>query len=123
MSTLLFFVIGEYAPGVTPSTAHGPFTPAFHRATEIVGKRWTGAILYSLYFGRSRFSELTAAVPGLSGRLLSERLKELEAEGIVRRTVFPETPVRIEYQLTEKGRALGGVLRALDLWSQTWMPG
>ncbi|MBB5235438.1 winged helix-turn-helix transcriptional regulator [Deinococcus budaensis] len=98
-----------------------PFSAAFHHATDLVGKRWTGAILFSLFHGRTRFSELAAAVPGLSGRLLSERLKEFEAEGLLTRTVTPETPVRITYHLTAKGRALGGVLRHLDVWAQTWL--
>ncbi|MDQ3958465.1 MAG: winged helix-turn-helix transcriptional regulator, partial [Actinomycetota bacterium] len=58
--------------------------------------------------------------PGLSDRLLSERLKELEHEGIVERTVTPSTPVRIEYRLTDKGRALASVVRAVADWAETW---
>src|ERR671915_464722 len=80
-----------------------PLCPAYTRAIEIVGKRWTGAIIRALLSGSTRFSEILAAVPGLSDRLLSERLKELEAEGIVARLVTPSTPVRVEYNLTEKG--------------------
>lgn len=72
--------------------------------------------------GRTRFSEITAAVPHLSDRLLSERLKELEAEGIVRRIVYPETPVRIEYLLTDKGAALAEAVEALSKWADTWLP-
>src|SRR6058998_3249362 len=78
----------------------------YHQAVELVGKRWTGAILLVLMEGTLRFSEIKQLVPELSDRLLSERLKELEAEGIVRRKVFDGTPVRVEYALTEKGRAL-----------------
>jgi DNA-binding HxlR family transcriptional regulator len=86
------------------------FCPYFHRAIELIGARWTGAVIRALLADVNHFSELSAAIPGLSDRMLSERLKELEAEGIVVRVVTPSTPVRIEYQLTEKGRALGAVL-------------
>jgi DNA-binding HxlR family transcriptional regulator len=95
--------------------------PLYHRAVELIGRRWTGAILRVLLDGETRFSDLTGAVPGLSDRLLSERLKELEAEQIVVRTVFPETPVRIEYTLTEKGRALGEVMDAIGTWAHRWL--
>ncbi len=71
------------------------FCPNYHRAVELIGRRWTGAILRVLLSGATRFSDVTAAIPGLSDRLLSERLKELEFEGIVTRTVIPATPVRI----------------------------
>jgi DNA-binding HxlR family transcriptional regulator len=97
------------------------FCPVYHHAIELIGRRWTGAILRALFSGETRFSEVTASVPGLSDRLLSERLKELEAEGIVTRTVFPETPVRIEYHLTEKGRALGQVMDAIAQWAEEWV--
>ena len=97
------------------------FCPVYHRAIELIGRRWTGAILRVLLGGPTRFSEIAAAVPGLSDRLLSERLKELEAERIVVRTVYPETPVRIEYALTEKGRDLEGVVTAVSTWAETWV--
>jgi DNA-binding HxlR family transcriptional regulator len=87
---------------------------------EIIGRRWTGAILRSLLAGNHRFSEILMTVPGLSDRLLSERLKELEGEGIVVRKVTPCTPVRIEYGLTEKGRALSGVVRQVSEWAEAW---
>lgn len=97
------------------------FCPVYHRAIELIGRRWTGAILRALLSGETRFSEVTATVPGLSDRLLSERLKELEAEGIVTRTVIPDTPVRIEYHLTDKGRALGQVMEAIAVWAEEWI--
>lgn len=99
-----------------------PYCPAYTRAIEIVGKRWTGAILRALMSGANRFSEVLALVPGLSDRLLSERLKELELEGIVARRVIPDTPVRVEYTLTEKGRDLGEVVRAVAAWATVWSP-
>ena len=96
------------------------FCPVYHRSVELIGRRWTGAILRALMAGVHRFSDLAATVPGMSDRMLSERLKELEAEGVVLRRVIPETPVRIEYELTEKGRALQGVIEALSQWASEW---
>lgn len=95
--------------------------PRFHYAVELIGRRWTGAILRALLDGATRFTDITAAVPGLSDRLLSERLRELEDEEIVTRTVIPEKPVRVEYHLTEKGRALEPVLAAIGTWAEKWI--
>ena len=97
------------------------FCPYYHHAVELIGRRWSGVILRALLAGVERFSDLTAAIPGLSDRLLSERLKELEAEGIVERRVIPETPVRITYHLTEKGRALSTVVEAVSRWAEEWV--
>ena len=72
----------------------------FHRASELIGRRWTGAIIFVLLKSRCRFATLRAAIPDITDRMLSERLQELEQEGIVERTVVPETPVRVEYALT-----------------------
>jgi DNA-binding HxlR family transcriptional regulator len=108
---------------VIPMTGEcSPFCPRYHRAMEILGRRWAGAIIRAMLAGRSHFSEITAVVPGLSDRLLSERLKELEAEEIITRTVIADRPVRIEYHLTEKGKALGNVVSALSEWAETWIP-
>ena len=93
----------------------------YHHAVELVGKRWTGAILFVLMEGPARFSEVKQLVPDLSDRLLSERMKELEAEGIVERHVIDDTPVRVEYSLTEKGVALEPAVRALKTWARAWM--
>jgi len=97
-----------------------PFCPAYTRAIEIIGRRWTGAVVRSLLAGSTRFSEILGDVPGLSDRLLSQRLKELENEGIVERCVTPSTPVRVDYRLTEKGRALGGVVQEVVRWVDVW---
>jgi DNA-binding HxlR family transcriptional regulator len=94
---------------------------AYHHAVELVGKRWTGAILFVLMDGPARFSEVKQLVPDLSDRLLSERMKELESEGIVSRRVVDETPVRVEYSLTVKGEALEPAVRALKVWARTWL--
>lgn len=104
----------------TPAT-NIAICPHFHRAVELIGRRWTGAILSAMLSGASRFTDIVHAVPGLSDRLLSERLKELEAEGIVRRDVHPDTPVRIEYILTDKGRDLSRVTDAVKWWSARWI--
>jgi DNA-binding HxlR family transcriptional regulator len=94
----------------------------YHRAIELVGKRWTGAILLVLLDGPLHFSGIRQLVPELSDRLLSERLKELEAEGIVERRVLDGAPVRVEYSLTAKGRALGPTLGALKDWAHEHLP-
>ena len=87
--------------------------PFYHEAVELVGRRWTGAILRVLMDGPLRFSEIAQAVPELSDRLLSERMKELEARGIVERNVIPGPPLRVEYQLSPHGpRARAGAVRA-----------
>lgn len=93
----------------------------FHRAVELIGGRWTGAVIQLLLNGRMRFAELRGAIPDISDRMLSERLRELEAEGIVARIVVPETPVRVEYELTEKGRALEHALAAVGRWAERWV--
>ena len=98
-----------------------PCCSRYHRAVELVGKRWTGAILLVLMDGPLRFSEIVHLVPDLSDRLLSERLKELEAEEIVERRVHEDSPVRVEYALTDKGRALEPALRALKSWSHSYL--
>jgi DNA-binding HxlR family transcriptional regulator len=97
------------------------FCPLYHRAIEIIGRRWTGAIVRALLAGDTRFSQIRSTVPGLSDRLLSERLKELEAEGIVVRQVHSDPAVRIEYHLTEKGKALGAVVQSASAWAEEWL--
>src|SRR3954469_3867656 len=93
----------------------------FHRASELIGRRWTGAIIFVLLKARCRFATLRDAIPDITDRMLSERLQELEEEGIVERTVVPETPVRVEYALTRKGRELGAVVRAITDWAHDWI--
>ena len=96
--------------------------PRLHEAVELVGKRWTGAILYVLLHGGSmRFSEVAHAVPDLSDRLLSERMKELEERAIVERRVTCTSPARVEYDLTERGRELAPALKELKRWADRWL--
>jgi DNA-binding HxlR family transcriptional regulator len=94
--------------------------PKFEQAMKILSQRWTGLIIHQLLSGPKRFCTIEASIE-ISGRLLSERLKSLEHEGIVNRAVFPETPVRIEYSLTEKGQALEPVLRDIEIWAENWL--
>ena len=111
-------------PAGTPAQTGtlAPVCPAYTRAIEIIGRRWTGAVVRSMLTGSTRFSEILGDVPGLSDRLLSQRLKELEAEGIVERCVTPSTPVRVDYRLTDKGRALGAVVQEVIQWANLWAP-
>src|SRR5438067_1453105 len=93
----------------------------FHHASELIGRRWTGAIIFVLLASRCRFATLRAAIPDITDRMLSERLQELEHEGIVVRIVVPETPVRVEYELTRKGRALASAIDAIVEWAHKWI--
>ena len=94
--------------------------PHFHAAIELIGKRWTGAIVFALTEGPLRFGELAKAVPGLSDRLLSRRLRELEREGLVKREVEPGSPVRVIYSLTEAGADLQPAIAELKKWANRW---
>lgn len=100
---------------------HRPLVCAnFHRAVELIGRRWSGAIIFLLLKGTARFADLRAGIPGITDRMLSERLHELEGEGIVSRTVIPDTPVRVEYALTEKGKGLATVIDSIGAWAHEW---
>src|SRR5215831_3945089 len=104
------------------ATPHTPeLCTRYHRASELIGRRWTGAIIFVLIKTRCRFATLRDAIPDITDRMLSERLQELEEEGIVERTVVPETPVRVEYSLTKKGRALASAIEAISQWADTWV--
>lgn len=110
----------ERGPKGEPATAAGIVCPRFHEAVELVGRRWTGAILFSLIDGPHYFRELLSAVPGVSDRLLSERLRELEAEGLVERSVHEGSPARVSYCLSDSGQALEPALAELYQWAQGW---
>ncbi len=95
--------------------------PKYESAVELLGKKWTGLILRILMGGPRRFSDFRAQAPDLSDRLLSERLKELEDAGIVRREVHDTKPVLIEYALTAKGQALEPVVAEIQEWANHWV--
>jgi DNA-binding HxlR family transcriptional regulator len=99
-----------------------PVCAEFHRTIELIGKRWTGAILAVLMQGPHRFNEILNSVPGLSDRLLTERLRELEDKGIVERRIFAERPVRIEYALTKAGLDLDQLIKVITAWGLKWCP-
>jgi DNA-binding HxlR family transcriptional regulator len=94
----------------------------FHRAIELIGSRWTGAILQTLLQGRTRYAGIRGAIPDITDRMLSERLRTLEAEDLVLRVVIPESPVRVEYELTRKGHELQKALREIGSWAERWIP-
>jgi DNA-binding HxlR family transcriptional regulator len=102
--------------------AHPPqLCRKFHHASEVIGRRWTGAIIYILMRARCRFATLREAIPDITDRMLSERLQELEEEGIVVRTVIPDTPVRVEYALSAKGRGLASTIEAISVWAEKYV--
>jgi DNA-binding HxlR family transcriptional regulator len=94
----------------------------FHTAIELLGRRWTGAVLRALVTGSHRFADIKAAVPNLSDTMLAQRLRELEAAGLVERHVLATSPVRVEYQLTQMGRDVNPILDAVIAWSHRWIP-
>jgi DNA-binding HxlR family transcriptional regulator len=95
--------------------------PKFETAFEILGKRWTGLIIQVLMNGPLRFKDISNMIPGMSDRMLTERFKELEQQGVLVRRVYPEMPIRIEYDLTEKGRALRDVMAEVQKWGDQWL--
>ena len=109
------------SPFAEPAPSHTELCPRYHRAVELIGKRWTGAVVRTLMHGPRRFNELLAAIPGISDRLLTERLRELENETIVRREVRPDSPVRVIYELTKSGRELGPALDEIARWAERWI--
>jgi len=94
----------------------------FHYASELIGRRWNGAIIFMLLKQTCRFATLRDGIPDITDRMLSERLQELEAEGVVDRVVIPETPVRVEYSLTKKGRALAEAIDSIATWAEKYIP-
>jgi DNA-binding HxlR family transcriptional regulator len=95
--------------------------PYYDRAVEIIGRRWAGAVIRVMLAGRSRFSDIRNAIPGITDRVLSHRLRDLEADGLITRHIHDERPVRIEYRLTERGRALAAVVDAISTWANEWL--
>jgi len=96
------------------------FCASYASLMDLLGRRWMGIVLRVLMTGPHRFSEILAAVPGLSDPLLTQRLRELEAKKLVDRRVLPTSPVRVEYELTEAGRDLELAVRTLSQWAEKW---
>jgi DNA-binding HxlR family transcriptional regulator len=97
------------------------YSAPFQRAIELIGKRWSGPIIRALMSRPARFNQLLMGIPGISDRVLTERLRELETEGLVERLVDPGPPVRVSYRLTPRGRALRPVIASIDAWAATWL--
>ena len=98
-----------------------PFCPLYRHAIEMIGRKWSGAILRAMLSGTTQFSEFADVIPGVSDRLISVRLKEFESEGIVERIVIPDKPVRIQYRLTPKGESLGSIVIGVSQWAEQWL--
>ncbi len=101
--------------------SHVDFCPRFSQAMDFIGKRWTGAIIRTLIGGPCRFNELLARVTGISDRILSERLRELESLGIVEREVTPGPPIRVSYELTCSGHELEPIISVIEAWAEKWI--
>jgi DNA-binding HxlR family transcriptional regulator len=99
-----------------------PVCSRFHKAVELIGGRWTGAIIQTLLQGKTRYALIKTAIPDITDRMLSERLRSLESEELLTRRVVPESPVRVEYELTEKGRSLESSLNEIGTWAERWIP-
>jgi DNA-binding HxlR family transcriptional regulator len=97
-----------------------PICPKFEKAFELLGKKWSGLIIKTLLMGPKRFKDITEMIPSISDRILAERFKELEAAGVLERHVYPDIPVRIEYELTEKGKSLQPVMNEVQHWGDQW---
>lgn len=102
--------------------AEARLCPRYHHAVELLGRRWAGAIISILLRGPARYNAIRAEIPDISDRMLAERLKELETEGVLLRTVIPDPPVGVEYRLTDKGRALESAVSAIARWAEKWIP-
>jgi DNA-binding HxlR family transcriptional regulator len=98
-----------------------PVCARFHQAVELIGGRWTGAIIQTLLQGKTRYALIKAAIPDITDRMLSERLRFLESEELVTRRVVPQSPVRVEYELTEKGSSLQSSLHEIGAWAERWI--
>jgi DNA-binding HxlR family transcriptional regulator len=116
----ILFVMAQSAIMEVINMENFHLCPKFESAFELLGKRWTGLIIRTLMSGQKRFTDISEAIPNMSARMLTERFKELENEGIVSRKVYPETPVRIEYELTEKGLELSSVMDEIQKWAEKW---
>ena len=107
---------------VHPATDFHPVCVRFHAAIELIGTRWSGAILRAMFTGQRRYAQIMAAVPGISDTMLAQRLRMLQEQGLIERHVLPTTPVQVEYRLTEMGLALEPVMDAVIAWSHEWIP-
>jgi DNA-binding HxlR family transcriptional regulator len=106
----------------TMNAVHDPSTCAVAATAEIIGAKWTALLVHDLSEGPRRFSELEHSCSGISPRTLAERLRALEQEGIVERRSYPESPPRVEYELTAKGESLLPIIDAMREFGHAWLP-
>lgn len=121
MSRVRLRIMTASRPDPQPVPTSAGCCPLYHEAIELIGKRWTGAALQTLMEGPLRFSEIKAAIPDISDRLLSQRMKELEERGLVARTVRDSSPVRVDYELTDMGHELAPALAEIKAWANRWL--
>lgn len=93
----------------------------YKSAFNILGKKWTGLILRVLQEGPMKFTDISNLIPELSDKMLGERFRELEAQGLITRKVYSTIPVRIEYELTDKGKGLKPAFDEIQKWAETWI--
>jgi DNA-binding HxlR family transcriptional regulator len=99
-----------------------PVCVRFHAAIELIGTRWTGAVLRALFTGQHRYAQIKAAIPGVSDTMLAQRLRALQEQELVERRVLSTTPVQVEYHLTQRGLELEPVLESIITWAHKWIP-
>lgn len=111
----------QLSPASQPPTSDPPAHCPIHHVLSYIGNKWAILILRELFQGNRRTNEFLAALPGISTKTLTARLRELERYGLVTRTVFPEVPPRVEYSLTAKGREIQPIMAALSQVGQHWL--
>ena len=94
--------------------------PKVESSLNMLGKKWVGLIIYTLMSGPKKFSDMEKFIPGLSSRLLNERLKELEKLGVIKKTIYSESAIRIEYEITRKGLDLESTFKNIGEWADKW---
>jgi DNA-binding HxlR family transcriptional regulator len=106
----------------TMNPVHEATSCAVAACAEIIGAKWTALLVHDLSEGPRRFSQLERSCAGISPRTLSERLRAVEDEGIVERHSYPESPPRVEYELTQKGESLLPIIDAMREFGHEWLP-
>ncbi|WP_082035896.1 winged helix-turn-helix transcriptional regulator [Pedobacter lusitanus] len=99
------------------------YTCAMEAALSVISGKWKMEILNELRFGARRYSEINRNVPGITEKMLSQQLRELEEDGVIRRKVYPEVPPKVEYSFTELGAELTGIFKALEIWGSHFVTG
>ncbi|MHC2331414.1 winged helix-turn-helix transcriptional regulator [Bradyrhizobium sp. USDA 4454] len=105
-------------PPAASGPCNGDLSAQFHRALSVLAGKWKGDILWQLVDRKRRFGELRQSIPGVTQHMLTTQLRDLEANGLVKRTVYPEVPPRVEYEMTPSARALRPVFDELYRWAQ-----